>query len=343
MSAKRHIIPVFVPHLGCTHGCVFCDQRNISGTDAPPSPEDVFNQIREAMIKLPNGKAAQVAFYGGSFTAVPVQRQDALLDAANRAFDSTSGNIRISTRPDCIDDETVARLMSKNVSTIELGAQSMDMDVLRMSARGHTADDTRRAAKAVKNGGAELILQMMTGLPGDTAEKSLYTACELIMLKPDGVRIYPTVVVRGTKLHELWLSGEYKEHTVAGAVGLCARLVPLFDGASIPIIRLGLNPSDGLSAGDAVAGAYHPAFGELVRSRIYLENARELLQNAKVEQGGDVVLSVQKGQRSAATGQHRCNIEALTREFGLVELKIMENEAQKDKILVVSVDCRRDM
>ena len=349
MSAKRRIIPVFVPHLGCPHDCVFCDQRGISGTDATPSPEDVFNQICDALQKLPHGEAAQAAFYGGSFTAVPVRLQDALLDVANTALATVGaahagfGTIRISTRPDYINDEIVARLVSKNVCTIELGAQSMDARVLFASERGHTAEDTRNAAKVVKNSGTELILQMMTGLPGDTPEKSVQTARELIALKPDGVRIYPTVVVRGTRLHELWQSGEYKEHSVEAAVELCAKLVPMFEADEIPIIRLGLNPSDGLSSGDAVAGAYHPAFGELVRSRIYLETAREILQAASVRLGSDVVLSVTRGQLSAAIGQHRRNIETLTREFGLSSLKIVENETQNHKILVVSVDNNHEM
>ena len=343
MSAKRNIIPVFVPFLGCPHTCVFCDQRGISGTAKPPSPEDAYNQIRIAFKKLPNGKAVQVAFYGGSFTAVPEQLQNALLDAANSALEGFDGNIRVSTRPDYIDEKTVTRLISKNVATIELGAQSMDDTVLAASGRGHTAADTITAAGIVKNSGAVLILQMMTGLPGDTPSRSLQTAREIIKLQPDGVRVYPTVIIRGTHLHELWLKGLYAEHTVTNAVELCAALVPMFEAAVIPIIRLGLNPSDGLSDGDAVAGAYHPAFGELVRSRIYLEKARELLKNANAERGSGVVLSVQKGQLSAATGQHRCNIEALTSEFGLAGLKIIENEAQKHKILVVSVDCRRDM
>ena len=333
---------MFVPHLGCPHGCVFCDQRGISGTSVPPSPEDAYSQIYDAMQKLPHGEAVQVAFYGGSFTAVPVQLQNALLDAGNRALEG-SGKIRVSTRPDYINDEIVSRLISQNVTTIELGAQSMDAGVLSASMRGHTAEHTRSAAKAVKNGGAELILQMMTGLPGDTPEKSLSTARELIALKPAGVRIYPTVIIHGTRLHELWLKGLYAEHTVTDAVELCSALVPMFEAASIPVIRLGLNPSDGLTAGDAVAGAYHPAFGELVSSRIYLGEARELLKNAKAERGSDVVLSVRKGQLSAAIGQRRCNIEALTHDLGLLSLKIIECDEQKDKILVVSVDCRRDM
>lgn len=338
MSAKQRIIPVFVPHLGCRHDCVFCDQRGITGTAAPPSPEDAFYRIREAMEKLPHGEAVQAAFYGGSFTAVPVLLQNALLDSASRALAGTCGSIRISTRPDCIDSETVTRLVSKNVRTIELGAQSMNENVLRASARGHTAVDTRNAAKAVKDGGAELILQMMTGLPGDTPSISMNTARELIALSPDGVRIYPTVVVRGTRLYELWESGEYKEHGVDEAVALCSRLCEMFDDVGIPVIRLGLNPADGLSSGDAVAGAYHPAFGELVRSRMYLEHARKILRDKSVRTGSVVTLSVGQGRRSMATGQRRCNIDALVGEFGLKSLTIAESRTQKHKIVVVDIE-----
>ena len=156
--------------------------------------------------------------------------------------------------------------------------EQLRQEVLRRSARGHTAEDVEHASKLIKASGFRLILQMMTGLPGDTAEKDIETARKIIALEPDGVRIYPTVIVRDTALYDMWRAGKYREHTVEDAVSVCAQLVPLFEAAGIPIIRLGLNPTDDLSGGDAVGGAYHPALGELVRSRIMLQKARELLR-----------------------------------------------------------------
>ena len=248
MSARRSILPVFVPHMGCPHACVFCDQRRISGQRKTVTPEDVRALVKQAAALPRSGAARQLAFYGGSFTAIPETVQDALLEAGREAMEAGQvDSLRLSTRPDAVDERILERLWSFGVRTIELGTQSMDEEVLRRSGRGHSAEDLRRAARMIREAGFELILQMMTGLPGDTLEKSLYTARELITLEPDGVRIYPTVIVRGTELFDLWRRGEYREHTVEEAVDWCARLLPLFEEAGIPVIRLGLNPTEELS------------------------------------------------------------------------------------------------
>ena len=271
MTARRRIIPIFIPHLGCPNQCVFCNQKCISGTYSPVTAGTVKNALQAGFARIPEHEGTEIAFYGGSFTAIPVQTQEELLNAALPFLSFHRDNsIRISTRPDRIDRETLSRLRSCGVKTVELGAQSMCDDVLRSSERGHAAADTDAAANMVKKAGFDLILQMMTGLPGDTGEKSMHTARQIAQLKPDGVRVYPTVVVRGAPLYDLWLRGAYRAHSVEEAVETCAEVVPVFDCAGIPVIRIGLNPSDELSGGEAVAGAYHPAFGELVRSRIYL-------------------------------------------------------------------------
>ena len=266
----------------------------------------------------------QLAFYGGSFTAIPAAQQVVLLAAARPYLDSgVLSSIRLSTRPDAIDDTVLARLKNYCVRTIELGAQSMDERVLELSGRGHTAKDVETASERIRRAGFELILQMMTGLPGDSGKESLDTARALAALHPNGVRIYPTVVVRDTPLYDLWQQGRYREHTVEDAVELCAQILPIFDAAGIPVIRLGLNPTEELSGGGAVAGAYHPALGELVRSRMMLHQARELLRD--VSPGSDVILQVPRGKLSQMVGQHRCNYVALVSEFGLHSLKIQEN------------------
>ena len=170
----------------------------------------------------------------------------------------------------------LATLKRYSVQTVELGAQSLCDKVLYLSGRGHTAKEVEDASRLVKEAGFELILQMMTGLPGDTDESCLETAKKIIALKPNGVRIYPTVIVRDTALYDMWKAGKYIEHTVEDAVRVCAKLTKLFDFSGIPIIRMGLNPTEDLSAGDAVGGAYHPALGELVRSRMMLDKASAL-------------------------------------------------------------------
>lgn len=333
MSARECILPVFVPHLGCPNDCVFCNQRRISGSVNPATPADVEKAIENAAGLPKNGQKRQLAFYGGSFTAIPVSEQTSLLEAAYRhLLTGELDAIRLSTRPDAIDGEVLARLKRYGVETVELGAQSLDDEVLRLSGRGHTAADVENAAKAVKGAGFRLILQMMTGLPGADDESSVETAKKIIALKPDGVRIYPTVIVRDTALYDLWQAGKYPEHTVEDAVRVCAKLVPLFEEAGIPIIRLGLNPTEELSSGAAAGGAYHSALGELVKSRILLQKAEKLLEG--VAPGSSVTLNVHQSLVSQMTGQHRCNVETLRREFSLNELKIQGTDIEKGEIRI---------
>lgn len=337
MSARESIIPVFVPHLGCPNDCVFCNQRRISGAQEPAGVENVKNAIESAAALPRNGAKRQLAFYGGSFTAIPSCQQEALLGAAKEYLDRGEIDaIRLSTRPDAIDGAVLARLKRYGVETIELGAQSLCDEILLLSGRGHTAADVVNASEQIKAAGFRLILQMMTGLPGDSVERTVDTAKKIITLHPDGVRIYPTVIVRDTALYDLWQAGEYKEHTVADAVEYCAAIVPLFEAAGIPIIRLGLNPTDELSGGAAAGGAYHPALGELVKSRLMLYKMRGALNG--IPAGSRVTLGVNKSRVSQAVGQHRENVSRLTAEFGLKELKIRGIDAEKDEISIDSIE-----
>lgn len=274
MTARNSIIPVFVPHLGCPNDCVFCNQRRISGHIEPATAQTVKNAIEEAAALTPPGTKRQLAFYGGSFTAIPEARQIELFEAAQPYLaDGTISSIRLSTRPDAIDGTVLKRLKKYGVTVIELGAQSMCDRVLELSGRGHDSAAVADSSKLIKAAGFDLILQMMTGLPGDTDESCIETAKKIIDLAPNGVRIYPTVIVRDTVLCDMWRAGTYKEHTVEDAVRVCSKIVPLFNEAGIPIIRMGLNPTEDLSGGDALGGAYHPALGELVHSRIMLRKS----------------------------------------------------------------------
>ena len=337
MTARNSIIPVFVPHLGCPNDCVFCNQRRISGHIEPATAQTVKNAIEEAAALTPLGTKRQLAFYGGSFTAIPEARQVELFEAAQPYIeDGTISSIRLSTRPDAIDASVLKRLKKYGVAVVELGAQSMCDRVLELSGRGHDSAAVENASRLIKAAGFDLVLQMMTGLPGDTDESCIETAKKIIALEPDGVRIYPTVIVRDTVLCDMWHAGTYKEHTVEDAVRVCAKIVPLFNAAGIPIIRMGLNPTEDLSGGDALGGAYHPALGELVLSRIMLEKARTLLVGTKP--GSRVVLGVNRSDVSKMVGQHRCNVKALTSEFSLSELKIHEASVKSGEISIVSLD-----
>ena len=228
------------------------------------------------------------------------------------------------------------RLRTYGVETVELGAQSMDDRVLRLSERGHTAADVEKAAELVKSAGFRLILQMMTGLPGATDETDTETARRLIALGPDGVRIYPTVIVRDTALYDMWQAGSYREHTVEDAVRVCAKIVPLFEAAGIPVIRLGLNPTEELSGGAAAGGAYHPALGELVKSRILLEKAHAML--AGTAPGSRVVIEVGRGRTSQMAGQHRENLRRLQEVFSLKGIRICERPEANEEITRISIE-----
>lgn len=337
MTARNSIIPVFVPHLGCPNDCVFCNQRRISGHIEPATAQTVKNAIEEAAALTPSGTKRQLAFYGGSFTAIPEGQQLELFEAAQPYLaEGVISSVRLSTRPDAIDAAVLKRLKKYGVAVVELGAQSMCDRVLELSGRGHDSAAVENASKLIKAAGFDLILQMMTGLPGDTDESCIESAKRIIALEPDGVRIYPTVIVRDTVLCDMWRTGTYREHTVEDAVRICAKIVPLFNEAGIPIIRMGLNPTEELSGGDALGGAYHPALGELVFSRIMLQKARELL--AEVKPGSRVVLGVSRSDVSKMIGQHRCNVKALMSELSLAELKIHEASVKSGEIRIVSLD-----
>ncbi|MBQ1222876.1 MAG: radical SAM protein [Oscillospiraceae bacterium] len=331
---QNRVIPVFIPHAGCPFDCVFCDQRTISGHIFPPSPQEVENIISEALNKL--SEPAELAFYGGSFTCLPYGDQEKYLLAAKPFIENGKlARIRVSTRPDAIDEDILDLLSSYGVETIELGAQSMDNNVLKCANRGHSGEAVETASRLIKERGFKLILQLMFGLPGDTAETARKTCTRAAALDPDGVRFYPTVVIKGTKLHQMMLSGEYSPISVEEAVELCAKLLPIFTEKDIPVIRLGLNPTDELSnSGSVAGGAYHPALGELVWSRFFYNMAREKLLGSDVS-GKTVSLFVHPRRLSVMAGQHRCNSKALTTEFNLKKLRILPQNSKENTVSVL--------
>ena len=329
--ARNRIIPLFIPHAGCPCACVFCDQKKITGMDTPVTPEQVQQEIEAALPWA--GEGCQLAFYGGSFTAMRRETQEKLLRAAAPYLqDGSIRSIRLSTRPDAVDEETVARLKTYGVHTVELGCQSMDNRVLELSGRGHTREDTLRASRLLRQGGLSQVLQMMTGLPGDDGTASIATAEQLIALKPQGVRIYPTVVLKNTALHRMMLRGDYQPQSVEAAVTLCAVIYEKFLAAGIPVIRVGLNPTEDLSGGEAVAGAYDPALGERVLSRMYRNRAEMLLQ--RQPEVRDAVLLVHPRRISVMVGQKRENICYLRERFGLSSIKVLPHTGTEWEIFL---------
>lgn len=303
-TRERHAnIALFVTHQGCPYRCSFCNQVTITGALTTATPEDVKNAVETA--KAHGRKEAQLAFFGGSFTLVERDYMISLLEAARPylAEGSLTG-IRISTRPDGIDPAMLDLLASYGVDAIELGAQSMVDEVLARNHRGHTAQQIVVAATLIKERGFELGLQMMTGLYGSTPEQDLFTADQFIRLEPDTVRVYPTVVLEHTELHQLMKQGFYAPQTLEEAIPLCGELLQKFHEAGIPVIRLGLHSGGGVEEG-YVAGPWHPALRELAEGYLYFNKAKELLSDYPV---GAYRLWVAPSEISKMTGQKRKNI-----------------------------------
>ncbi len=311
---KHSNIAIFIPHSGCPHQCSFCNQRTISGQASSPSPEEVSGILRQAKVEIADPANTEIAFFGGSFTAVPASYRRTLLKAAEPFLgeDGFSG-IRISTRPDAIDREVLSELKEAGVTAIELGAQSMRNEVLSANGRGHTAEQVRTASALIREQGFSLGLQMMTGLYQDDREGALFTARELAECRPDTMRIYPVAVLKGTELGRLWEAGIYRPMELAESVDLCAELLWYFHLKGIRVIKAGLHASAEVEA-NRLAGAYHPAFRELCEQRIYRERAMELL--SCIPGADPVTIGVSPRAVSKMAGQKRENILLLEKETG---------------------------
>lgn len=331
---KHSNVALFVPHNGCPHQCSFCNQRNITGQTVQPTAADVESAIGTARNTLgENTKNAEIAFFGGSFTAIDRNYMTELLSAAapyvkNKEF----YGIRISTRPDAIDNEILDILEKYGVTAIELGAQSMNDNVLLSNHRGHGTADVVNASKLIKSRGFSLGLQMMTGLYKSNDKTDIETAEKIIELKPDTVRIYPTIVMKGTELYDLYTRQDYKPQKLDDAVVLCAKLLKMFEENNINVIRLGLHDSDSLRENMA-AGAYHPAFRELCESQIMLENAVDELERSNIK-SGMVEFFINPKSVSRFIGQKRKNIDYL-KQMGITA--IVRQDARLSKY---RIECR---
>ena len=312
------IIPFFIPHAGCPHQCVFCDQKKITGQHKPLDVTRLPQKINEYLKNDRSDYPAQIAFYGGSFTALLQDTQKSYLEAVSPFILSGQiKSIRLSTRPDCISREVLDLLNEYHVETIELGAQSMDDRVLTLSGRGHTEADTVNAVTLLKEYSFTVGLQLMPGLPGDSAHGFLNTVNKAIALKPDFVRLYPTLVIKDTPLEELYHAGRYAPLSFDEAVSLCRDALTRFEQKGIEVIRIGLQPTEELlKPGTIVAGPYHPSFRQHVESSLFLDKMRAVL-TGKVFLEHRAVILVNPSDISASIGQQRFNIGMLKKEFSI--------------------------
>lgn len=341
---KQYIIPIFVPHLGCPNDCVFCNQKSISGQTKQVTKDDVKKIIEEHLKYVKEDSKVEIAFFGGSFTAIQEEKQRELLETAYEYIKSGKAqNIRISTRPDYIDKQILKRLKRYKVKTIELGVQSTNDYILTKAGRGHTFEDVKKASKLIRRYGFNLGHQMMVGLPESTVLDEINTAKQLIKLKPKMVRIYPVLVIKGTKLEKDYNEEKYKALTVVQAVEICKELVKMFVSKNIEVIRIGLQPTEEISNPDdekseVVAGPFHPAFRQLVESGIWNDVIVNKIKklNTKVK---EVVITVNPTDINNVVGHKRENINNLKEVYDVdLIVKLDEKIKQgKSKISITKV------
>ena len=335
---RYKIIPVFIPHASCPNQCIFCNQREITSVSGYDY-DSVKNTIAECVATFSDDNALrEIAFYGGSFTAIESDVQEKFLSIAKGYIDSGDiESIRISTRPDSIDTETLDRLKRYGVKTIELGIQSMSDDVLDANDRGQTRADSVRASKLIKEHGFTLGHQIMPGLYKDTPEAMLQTADECIELKPEFMRVYPCLVVKGTDLAKLYESGEYVPLTIDEAVDICKDIYKKAARAGVTIIRMGLHPERDFVESGIVAGPFHPSFKHLVISALFYDLIARLLGSLDLN-GEDLVILVNKSDVSNATGIKKSNIVRIREKFSLKSVKVTADENIKEGSVTLSYD-----
>ena len=318
MKQKFYTIPVFIPELACPFQCVFCDQKKISGYDNIPSGNEVIRTIESYLKSFTNKDAViNIGFFGGNFTGIPMHHQEEYLKIAQTYLQKGDVHgIRLSTRPDYISPDKVALLKNYSVTTVELGAQSFDIEVLKKSGRGHKVSDIVDASSFIRNAGIHLGLQMMIGLPGDTLEKSLFTANEIIRNGADNTRVYPTLVIKGTKLEQLYHDGKYEPLSLSEAVEWSKKILSLFIDNNVDVIRVGLHPSEGLLNGhELAAGPFHVSFKELVLTDLW----KDRLINQTDANHANLLIQVSPGQLNYAVGYKASNKIMLRSKFKSVK------------------------
>lgn len=322
------VIPIFIPHQGCPHRCLFCNQQPITGV-AEQAPTDDTTKAIAATIRLwlgrspRQGRRVQVAFYGGSFTGLPQGQQHQLLSAVQPFIrQGQVDGIRLSTRPDYVDYDTPSMLLSLGVETVELGVQSMEESVLKQSQRGHNVWQIANAIAILKGAGLSTGAQLMLGLPGETTASAIAGAHRLAALGPDFARLYPVLVIRGSGLEVWHRQGRYRPLSLWRAVVLAGRLTRILDQQGIKVIRTGLQPSAELEA-NLVAGPYHPAFGELVKSRLLFNETRRQLTPYR---GQACRLTLASQDRSLFSGQRRCGERRLAQLHLLDQTTVVFND-----------------
>ena len=333
MDKKMKIIPVFVPHIGCPNDCVFCNQKRITGmSNVVANAKYVTDIVEEYRKTIDENTYTELAFFGGSFTAININIQEELLKVGKHYKDvGVVQSIRCSTRPDAISLEILELQKKYGMDIIELGIQSLDDDVLKLSNRGHNRNHSENASKLIKENGFILGHQIMPGLPGSTKEKDIMTCHDSIKMKPDMVRIYPTLTIKDTDMVDMYKEGTYKPLTLEEAVDISCYMYSLYFINNIKVIRIGLQNTDSINEDeDVVAGPFHPAFRQLVEEKLYLTSLVLTLKNFDLK-GKNIVISADKKLISFIVGQKKANITKLKEKFKINKISF-ENSSENSLI-----------
>lgn len=341
MNKKHAIIPIFITHEGCPNDCAFCNQKKITAYEKPMSLSEMKEQVKQYLSTLnPDSTYIELAFYGGSFTGIPDQHQEMYLKTA---YDYLKGghihNIRLSTRPDYLGAEVLERLKRYKVGVVELGVQSLDDQVLLESKRGYKSECVYEGVNRLREAGIQVGIQLMLGLPGDTYDQLMETTEKVINLRPAAVRIYPTLVIQDTHLKALYDEGAYIPLDLETAVAWTAAMAKRLKADHIPIIRMGLQPTELISQGQSVvAGPFHPAFGQLVKSRLIRDEITTWLsEEQKISQFKEFKVISNPKTQSLLIGQRRCNLEYFRAQGYKVGVGV-EIDLADGEILMVKVD-----
>ncbi len=345
---KKHaIIPVFIPHKGCPHACVFCNQNAITARTADVTPEDV-RRIADEWLSTLSGRGLdeiELSFFGGSFTGIPIEEQRAFLAVAKEYKDAGKiDKIHLSTRPDYINREILDNLKAYGADVIELGVQSMDDNVLRLSERGHTAEDVYKACELIKSYGCfDLGIQLMIGLPGDSYEACMESVRKTIEIGPAIARLYPTVIISGTKLAQMYENGSYKPFSLEETVRITADMYKALTDAGINVIRVGLKASSLINDTEdsrVIGDTYHPAIRQLAEGRIARQETEALLDRFAAEHCGpdrrtDVCISAGPGKFAAVIGHKAENKKYFAQKYPGLSIVYREDPSLEDGSIII--------
>jgi histone acetyltransferase (RNA polymerase elongator complex component) len=338
----RHCnIPIFIPHLGCPYECIYCNQKKISAQPKAPDDQEILHIIDQHLATIGRPAEIEAAFFGGSFTAIRPDLQENYFRLVQPYIEQNLiQGIRVSTRPDCIDNRVLELLHKYGVTTIELGVQSLNNEVLCQSGRIYKAEDVERSSALIKSSGFKLGIQLMVGLPGDNYDRDMETVRKTVAIAPQMVRIYPTLVITDTKLEQMWRKGKYQALTLEEAVFICRDMLLQFARADIPVIRLGLYPGEELcKKGTVLAGPFHPSFGELVEQAIFREQAimAVRLYQQRYDHGDYLTLCVNERDLSKLLGKKRSNLISIQHSLSLQGLNILTcHNEERDWIGIVN-------